>query len=163
MREIKFRGKRIADGEWIIGDLITEINVHREVVKAFIHLRLSPVDFVGDSLTSKLCLHEVDPETVGQYTGLDDGSTKEIYEGDIYQSTIGDHLWVYEVKAIGGQFGGTLFGMLLYSNVTTDENDEYYTFEKTIENRGTRSYVGSGENVEVIGNVHDNPELLGVE
>lgn len=64
-REIKFRGVRLDNGEWIYGDLN--------------HL----VDGVYISNDHGCNMAQVDPDTVGMNTGLKDKNGKEIYDGDI--------------------------------------------------------------------------------
>ena len=138
MRTIKFRGKRIDTGEFVYGDLI-----HRNDGDVAIYTNLDTwgenpddVDAYGDSF-------RVANSTVGQFTGLHDKNGRDIYEGDIIcrKGLKIKHLIFYNEKQ--GRFMAALNG---------DTEDEDWCC-----GLDNNRWISSKE---VIGNIHDNPELL---
>lgn len=129
-RKIKFRGKRLDNGEWVYGSL--DLTDNRSTIS------WDTVDRDGDDT---VWFADVDPDTVGQFTGLTDKNGKEIYEGDIvlYGGKIKS---VVEVRAFGYQLNGGVFGI--------SNGHPALTFN---------SLGRSGEQ-EIIGSIHDTPELL---
>ena len=128
MREILFRGKRLDNDEWIEGFY-------------YINSALRPIMAVIPDEIGRGRWYEVNPDTVGQYTGLTDKNGKKIFEGDIWDcgGCIGVIEWAEEVCSFEAHY--TMNG-IEYANAVSD-----YRAAK----------------VEVIGNIHDNPELLEVE
>ena len=122
MREYLCRGKTIANGKWSEGTLL--------------------VTKQGCCITPDATVYvAVDPETVGQYTGLTDKNGTKIFEGDIvkYGDTV--HNVVFE------QRNGTAYFGLVYSTLETLSFGYYQDLKQ----------------IEVIGNIYDNPELVGGE
>lgn len=130
MRDIKFRGKRLDNGEWVCGYFAM---IMREKPRPG---KLTPrVDFCIYANDGEW--YKVDPETVGQYTGLTDKGGKEIYEGDIIKTDFSYATWIGFVHFNKGNF----------ELVDSDKNGQYLTLSVL-------------SDIEIIGNIHDNPELL---
>ena len=131
MRTIKFRGKCIDEttdnGKWIVGSLLQDDNGIFMIVCFVDHHEQ---------------WYRVDPDTVGQYTGIIDKNGKEIYEGDIITKSHGirssRHMVLYYPYT--ASFVAKLVGTHDCSNIGQDWVIKYCTA--------------------VIGNRFDNPELL---
>lgn len=139
MREVKFRGKRIDNSQWIYGYL----------VKQFGEFKIyddSKEDF-GQ------WLFDVDPKTLGQCTGLKDTHGKEIYEGDIVQDA---DTRLFEVKH-GAYTRVDYIGM--------DKRIRSSGYGWYVQNLYTNQMVQGSEMIytEVIGNIYKNPELLEID
>ena len=137
MREILFRGKRIADGKWVEGEL------SRCVVVGETHIQR-----IEDNLSTTT--HRIGSETVCQYTGLTDKNGRKIFEGDIVKYHFGE-----DVAPI--KFGS-------YQSCFDSQQTEhcgFYVDWKTKRNfRKDLGYWVHMVDAEIVGNIYDNPELL---
>ena len=136
MREILFRGKRIDNGEWVYG--VPVIGITSGVFMVWIESEAKRGR--GElSLRDVVRQAEIIPETVGQYTGLNDKNGVKIFEGDILKDSLG---WVCLVK-------------------WDDSNGRFLGYHKKPRGDTYVCYVGREPAQEIIGNIHDNPELMG--
>ena len=140
MREIKFRGKRIKNGEWVYGDLLQK-NSGRKVIMTNLHTwgdNPDDVEPYGEYIT-------VDPNTVGQYTGIKDKNGKEIYEGDIVKTPLLDPI-----------FGDILADAWCNALIRFNQG----SFVVSYYNSHNIYLQDLCDKIELLGNIHDNPELL---
>ncbi len=133
-RQIKFRGKDLNTGKWVYGSLLQDD-----------YGTFQLVDFIDHHET----WHDIDPNTIGQFTGLHDRTGKEVYEGDVV-------FWIaIDMRGRGkGEQGAiiwdnpTMSWAILRDNPTSDGRPCIISrpFDK--------------KHLEVVGNIHDNPELM---
>lgn len=123
-RVIKFRGKRLDNGEWVYGYYIYRLGHH--------------VIYTNEGEP----LHKVDSKTVGQFTGLLDRNKTRIFEGDIVISNPKKYL--DEPTAVE------------WSDDPTWDSDGTFTMWS-----GYWHSHAMPKDIEVIGNIYSNPELVG--
>ena len=126
MREILFRGKHKSSGKWCEGNL---------------HIDKQGIAIITPDDTPLGCYGQVDPDTVGQYTGLTDKDGKKIFEGDIVKLRLlaAKMEWKGVCEYRNGAFG------LAWQYA----GERYCTFAGTC-----------NAEYEVLGSIHDNPELM---
>ena len=133
MREIKFRGKALT-GSWVFGNFI-----HSK------HLQGKSNEFRIKEIDSGL-EHDIEINTIGQFTGIHDKNGKEIYDGDVIIASNGTRqdirfgVWKFEINTESGadEIDGIGFSFSGYEPLNKSFGLPY----------------------EVIGNIHENPELL---
>ena len=139
MREILFRGKVInfdsdRNGKWVFGQLVVRPIHDNGFDKCFICE--TGHQFIR-CLNKMPCTYEVDPDTVGQYTGLTDKNGKRIFEGDVVKAADTDD------PDLVGEIVLNMFSWLVSGSNWSD----------------SLFRANEVHALEVIGNVHDNPEL----
>jgi len=145
MREHLYRGKRTEDGEWVHGQYVSWCNRHCVV----------PEDCIGS-----MDKYIVDPETVGEYTGLLDKKGTRIFEGDIVKShyaNVEKADFIETVVFKNGKFMGEgRIGETGKMRAPLPDGIPH------LEPPWVKQKPFYMESCEVIGNVHDAPELLEV-
>ena len=115
MREIKFKGKRVDNGKWVEGDYIRSQKGH----------------FINDNCAFS---HEIDPNTICEFTGLTDKDGVEIYEGDIFR--------IHE-------------GTNDFKETYLKWDNDWLLFVPSNDDLRHRIQSKHSEHYEIIGNIHD--------
>ena len=136
MRDILFRGKRLDNGEWVCGYYVELKYDGGKLGKCGFIYPCTETDYISVA---------VDPKTIGQYTGLTDKNGKKIFENDIveYDETKGTFYQIIWIQSGWGSREIDTNLCELFPPIHTD-NPTYF------------------DNAKIVGNVHDNPELLEV-
>lgn len=141
MREILFRGKRKDNGEWVYGGY-ARLSNHACFSHNLKYTHFIMKDESIDIGIGALVDYEVIPETVGQFTGLTDKNGTKIFEGDICRNT-------KTGEVVSVKWHGTFAGFV-WSRRRND-NGNLFDFGELFR---------AHDKYEVIGNIHDNEELL---
>lgn len=132
MREILFRARKLLDGEWEVGYIVKGRLTY---LLTYENIHYMTVSVMGHASVEIL---PVERETVGQYTGLKDKNGKRIFEGDVvtFKTSVGD----FKPCVV-----------------------EYFNVDaRFVARREDRCYpMANSFKYEVIGNIHDTPELIG--
>ena len=154
MRDILFRGKRVDNGEWIEGFFVAMDGESLIYAQSDLQFDGSFAEIFGladDAQETKIVgmeVFQVIPETVGQYTGLKDKNGKRIFEGDV-------------VHILGNQQVEDWKNVNYNASIAFLDGG-FCAIDGTIEEHGFRRYALARMDfdLEVIGNIHDNSELL---
>lgn len=136
MRDILFKAKRIDNGEWVEGSLIARPNSTRRFIVDNNNETALRGCTTGCSDKFDWRSVEVDPNTICQYTGLTDKNGNKIWENDVVEIPTEDEYFHLKWEEDTARF-------VMSSNSFIVTFDNYWSHE-----------------VEVIGNIFDNPELL---
>ena len=131
MRTIKFRGKNIETGDWVYGFYVQGGYIKEDGTVKVRHIIHSDI------------LYDVEESSIGQFTGLYTNGI-EIYEGDILKYT----RWEDKEE-------------VLYYITFEDEMGSFVLQKPTSKHKDNINQIAiEGLKIKVIGNIHDNPELL---
>ena len=138
-REILFRAKKVDGGEWVEGYIVKKQGTY----------------FLYDINNSDTCRQNnylIDEDTICQYTGLTDWNGEKIWENDIFKCRVFDKhaLIKYGTYQIG-------FDSRVFTNVGLYAN---WLESSSVKLRKDLGYWVNVEEIEIIGNIFDNPELL---
>lgn len=128
MREIEFRGYNRKNKQWLYGFYLQNRGAHF----------VCPDEFANSKSWED---YEIDPDSLGQFTGLFDKNKHKIYEGDIVSN------------------GWSELHYIRYEDGKWDVVDEWKNWNELLEFAHT-DYNNAIRGIEVVGNMYDNPEMI---
>lgn len=143
MRQIEFRGKTINNDIWVYGFYMYSERLDKHFI-------------IGESKDYGFHREQVIPETVGESTGLFDKNGKKIFEGDIVFNsnrtylTLPEDKRLYLVEWMDGKYEGNWLKVkpgFKFNKIVTDGKNYI-------------SLIFNQSQIEVVANIHDNPELI---
>ncbi len=171
VREILFRGKN-QKGEWIVGFYVERNNKSwiypngNQIISRALARELRPLHSIKSTQKIMREIFPVIPETVGQYTGLTDKNGTKIFEGDIIRYA---DIYEYEIYLESLERPENFTNCVFDNMWTVDKvvyciEHGYPAFDLNNHDFETNGLSELNESMqyhyEVIGNIHDNPELL---
>ena len=163
MRKILFRGKRKDNGEWVEGYYFERKDTQENIIESVIIVDAYEQITSGQRYMRSNLIHEcfhVDSKTVGQFTGMTDKNGMKIFVGDIIHSDNGKQSAISVVKF------GEYYPMMFYRMLDVCNPGRKHLlargFYAVSVNKGEEMILFQSPCVTVIGNIHDNPELLKV-
>ena len=154
MREILFRGKRTDNGEWVEGYYMCIGGKYHYILAGKIDLTRGYTEPIK---------YPVDPETIGQFTGMTDMKGQKIFEGDILQAKVNEYaredssFWGKQKLRTGNKINAVW--SVEHKVFNTYAGYMVYGKDRRFHRLLTHSVIINAD-CEVIGNVHDNPDLL---
>ncbi len=141
-RVIKFRGIDIKTNKWVYGDLVVNKPTQSYRIVSDFALVCNAIEHKGVELVGcSGSFHNVQPKSVGEFTGLKDKNGREIYRGDIIEQE-----WTEPVDEMD-------LGKVVY-----DDSEGMYHIRYA--NGGSSIMTHRTMKKKVVGNIHENPELL---
>lgn len=153
MREIEFRGKRLNVNKWEYGFFVQALDIENKPIQNIIIKNWSNVSHIDGRVVQET--YKIELNTLGQYTGLKDKNGTKIFEGDIIRM----HYFFqnYDPLTLGAfEDEGEMVGV-----VKCELLDGFYVETLDEHSIGYLQWVQEpSEELEILGNIYDNPELV---